>query len=76
MLSINEAVFNNSVVSVIKGRALNRVGKTDLTSEDKIDKQNEISKRLTPTPNSGTKEDEKKLGFKKIRPLKHPQFLV
>jgi hypothetical protein len=74
MLSILEALSPNSVVGVLGRRSLNRVKTPDIGNE-RIKRQEDISKRLTPSPKN-TEAEEDKLGFKKVKTLKQPHILV
>jgi len=68
---INESIFHwarNSITNILGKRQLNRLGRGQLTSDDKIENSEKIQRRLTPKPNKSDKD----LGFKSIRSYKHP----
>jgi len=71
---INEGFLDwmkNSISNILGRRMLNKPLKSQITSNEKIQNTEQISKRLTPKP-SLKKPTPTGLGFKKFHIYKHP----
>lgn len=72
---VDEGLYDwakNSISHLLGKRSLNRIGRGILTPEEKIENTGNIQRRLTPKP---VKSEPFGMGFRGIRPFKHPKNL-